>query len=101
MTYPTPESVSAGETTSSSKFNKLVNAIKAIWKGAAAGDMDYYDSSTSKTKVSCGSVGDVWQVLSAGVLGWGTPDVAPGVYIAKMQRTASQAIPHNSARLYE
>lgn len=52
MPYVTPETVIAGTTTSAAKFNKLVADILELWKGAAAGDIDYYTSATLKARLA-------------------------------------------------
>jgi hypothetical protein len=74
MAYEEPQTVSAGETTSASKFNKCVNAIKEIWKGAAAGDIDYYSGATSKAKLAAGEPFDLLCMDAAGTaLRWKQP----------------------------
>ena len=68
--YNEPDTVAFGETTSSNKFNKLVAAIKAIWKGSAAGDLEYYSSNDEKTRIPIGNEGQVLKVIS-GIPSWG------------------------------
>ncbi len=70
MSYSEPSTVTAGETTSASKYNQIITAIKAIWKGISAGDMDYYTGSSDKARLPIGSNGQVLQVVS-GVPAWG------------------------------
>ncbi len=65
-TYEEPQTVSAGETTSASKFNKVVNAIKAIWLGSAAGDLDYYSGATDKARLAAGEAFDLLCMNAAG-----------------------------------
>jgi len=64
MAYDTPVTVAAGETTSAAKFNKLVSSVLAIWKYGAIGDMDYYDSSSTKARIQIGTAGQALRVNS-------------------------------------
>ena len=71
MAYEEPTTPVTGTPISSANFGiKVVNSLKAIWAGTAAGDIDYYDSATTKAKLAKPSIDSLLQNTSAGVPSW-------------------------------
>lgn len=55
MAYSTPYTFTALELVTAAKMNAIQTNIAAIWVGTTAGDVDYYTSSTTKTRVGIGT----------------------------------------------
>lgn len=55
MAYSTPYTFTALELLTAAKMNAIQTNISAIWTGTTAGDLDYYTSSTAKTRLAIGS----------------------------------------------
>jgi hypothetical protein len=71
MAYSSMTARAAGYIVSAANdWNKMVANFAAIWVGTTAGDMDYYTSSTAKTRIPKGTDGQVLQMV-AGVPAWG------------------------------
>jgi hypothetical protein len=62
MTYVEPEETELDVYISSSKFNKCVAAIKELWRGVTAGDMEYYTGATGKARLPIGVPGQKYAV---------------------------------------
>ena len=57
MAFTTPYTFTALETLTAAKMNAIQANITAIWVGTTAGDMDYYTSSSAKSRVAIGGAG--------------------------------------------
>ena len=56
MAYTTPRTWTYGETVTEAQFNEQIrDNFNAVWVGQAAGDIDYYTSSTTKTRLAGGT----------------------------------------------
>ena len=56
MAFTTPRTWTYGETVTEAQFNEqLRDNMNALWVGQAAGDIDYYTSSTTKTRLAGGT----------------------------------------------
>jgi hypothetical protein len=95
MPYVIPETVIASTTTSAAKFNKLVADILELWKGAAAGDTDYYISATEKVRLAKGTANQVyWMNAGATAPEW--------ALLASLQAyLLSVALPENTALILD
>jgi hypothetical protein len=51
MSWLSPRSWTNGETVTSSMMNTLRDCLLELWKGAAVGDMEYYDSALTKARL--------------------------------------------------
>jgi hypothetical protein len=51
-------------------WNVMIANFAALWVGTTAGDMDYYDSATSKTRIAIGAA-DTFARSSGSVPAWG------------------------------
>lgn len=61
-TFTQPDTPVTGTAISADNFGvKVCNALKALWKGAAAGDVDYYDSANTKARLAA---------TAGALLGW-------------------------------
>src|SRR5574338_529518 len=62
-----------GEIVTAAQLNEQIRDNgNAIWVGTTAGDMDFYSTATTQTRIPIGSVGQVLQVLTGGIPGWAT-----------------------------
>lgn len=58
MAFTSPLTAVSGATFTAAQFNTNVrDNLNAIWVGTTAGDMDYYSSSTAKSRVAIGANG--------------------------------------------
>ena len=56
MAFTTPRTWTYGETVTEAQFNEQIrDNFNAVWVGTTAGDMDYYTSSTTKTRLAGGT----------------------------------------------
>ena len=56
MAFTTPRTWTYGETVTEAQFNEqLRDNFNAVWVGTNAGDIDYYTSSTTKTRLAGGT----------------------------------------------
>lgn len=56
MAFTTPRTWTYGETVTEAQFNEqLRDNFNAVWVGTTAGDIDYYTSSTTKTRLAGGT----------------------------------------------
>lgn len=67
MAFTTPKTWSTGELVTSSNFNQQIrDNLAALWTGSTAGDMEYYTSSTTKTRLPIGTADQILRVNSGG-----------------------------------
>lgn len=67
MAFTTPKTWSTGELVTSSNFNQQIrDNLAALWTGSTAGDMEYYTSSTTKTRLPIGTADQLLRVNSTG-----------------------------------
>lgn len=59
MAYTAPYTFTALELLTAAKMNAIQANITALWAGTTAGDMDYYTSSSAKTRVGIGGAGAI------------------------------------------
>jgi hypothetical protein len=72
MTFHTPRDWTTGEQVTEQMLDEQIkDNLNEIWKGSANGDLDYYTSSTSKTRLPIGSTGQILKP-SGGVPVWGS-----------------------------
>lgn len=57
MSFATPYTFVALELLTAAKMNAIQANISAIWVGTTAGDLDYYTSSSAKTRLALGTTG--------------------------------------------
>ncbi len=56
MAFTTPRTWTYGETVTEAQFNEQIrDNFNAVWVGTTAGDIDYYTSSTTKTRLAGGT----------------------------------------------
>ena len=74
---------------------------KALNPGTTAGDIDYYSSSTSKTRVGIGSTGQVLTV-AGGIPAWATPSSGATTWTRRLTGTGTtfRQIAYNGTNLY-
>ena len=71
MAYTALPTVATGDTLTAAQWNLWVkDNLSSLWPGTAAGDIDYYDSATTKAKLAKPSVDAVLKSTSAGVPSW-------------------------------
>jgi hypothetical protein len=72
FTTPIDWTTLTGQTITATHLNQQIrNNILALWPGTTAGDIDFYDSATTKARVGIGSSGQFLSVV-AGVPAWAT-----------------------------
>lgn len=59
MAYTAPYTFTALELLTAAKMNAIQANITALWVGTTAGDMDYYTSSSAKTRLAIGTAGKI------------------------------------------
>ena len=79
MAFTTPRTWVYGETVTEAQFNEqLRDNFNAVWVGTTAGDIDFYTSSTSKTRLA-GGTANANKVLTMGTAGtapaWNTINI--------------------------
>jgi len=90
MAWKTPKTWSTGDFVVAADMNEEIrNQFNEVWKGTTAGDIDYYASSTSKSRLGIGSANNVL-VVSGGVPAWSGP------IGCQVQKLAAQAIGNDS-----
>ena len=59
MAYTAPYTFTALELLTAAKMNAIQANISALWVGTTAGDMDYYTSSSAKSRLAIGTAGQI------------------------------------------
>lgn len=70
MAFTTPVTWTVGHLVTAAELNQqLKDNLSAIWTGTTNGDIDYYTSSTTKSRLAIGTVGQILKV-AGGVPTW-------------------------------
>lgn len=94
MSWTTPRTWVMGETVTAAILNLAIrDNLNALWTGTTNGDIEYYTSGTSKSRLGIGSSGQVLSVVS-GVPAWAD---AGGVYRRKGGSATVWSTPGNTS----
>lgn len=87
MAFSAPYTFTALELLTAAKMNAIQANISAIWVGTTAGDVDYYTSSTGKTRLAIGTAYQFLQVnAGATAPAWG------GLHFASVYHNTTQTL---------
>lgn len=90
MSWINPRTWITGELVTASMMNSLRDNLNELWKGAAAGDLEYFTASNQKARIPIGTNESVL-VASNNVPVWSSPQ-----YASLLKVISTQSIPNNT-----